>query len=63
LTTKDQTIQQIEIEKREVIRKYEAIEQVNLLMTERVAAAEAKVEMLEAQNASLNQQVLNLQCG
>lgn len=62
MTNKDSTIQQIEIEKREVCRKYEALEQQNYQLAERLAAAEIRVQVLEKDNAGLSQQVLNMQC-
>lgn len=57
---KDQTIQQIEIEKREIHRKFEALEQQNFGLLERLAAAEANVDVLQADNSSLTQQLFAL---
>lgn len=57
LTAKDLTIQSIEIEKRETLRKYESLDLANYELEEKLSGAESRCAMLEAENASLKQQL------
>ena len=62
LETKELMFRQIEIEKRDNNRKYEALDLANFELQERLSIAESRAEEFERENLSLNQKILNLSC-
>ena len=55
LETKELMFRQIEIEKRDNNRKYEALDLANFELQERLSIAESRAEEFERENLSLNQ--------